>query len=161
MKKIPLSQNKYAIVDDNNFEELNKFKWFTRKDAKSGIYYASRTEKVDGIYKNVHMHRVVIGQPNGNGFDVDHIDGDGLNNTKSNLRKATRQENTRNRKLLKSNTTGYRGVSYRGDRKAFVARVNINKPIYLGYFKTAEEASKVYETYIKSNYGEFYKEINV
>ncbi len=80
--------------------------------------------------------------------EIDHIDGDELNNHAWNLRWVMRSENNRNRRLFKNNTTGFRGVSYRADRGKFRACVDVNKKRkVVGYYDTAEEADRKMEEY--------------
>lgn len=116
MKKIPLSQGKYALVDDADFEELNKYNWFAHKKSR-GIFYVERNyRRIEGKQTTIKMHREIM-QPL-EGMVIDHIDGDGLNNQRSNLRICTGTENKQNQRKYKNNTSGFKGVSfYRGSRK--------------------------------------------
>jgi hypothetical protein len=102
------------------------------------------------------MHRVIIGAKLGE--LVDHVDGNGINNTRQNLRKATNSQNLINRKNL-SNTSGYKGVSYdRGHyrNKPWRAQIKINyKSKTLGYFSTPEEAADAYKVASINYFGEF------
>jgi len=101
MKKIKLTKKQVALVDDSDYEELNRFKWHARKTVKT--FYAERTFTIgNGKRKNVFMHRYIMQTPKG--FDTDHIDGNGLNNQRSNLRVCTRSENLRNQGKKPNNT---------------------------------------------------------
>lgn len=144
MKKIKLTQNKYTLVDDEDFKKLNQFKWFARKDSKSGIFYVARNSKtIKGKRHMVHMHREIMNVLKN--IDIDHKDGNGLNNQKNNLRLATRSQNNMNQKKRKDNISGFKGVSWRKDNKKWRTNISVEgKTITIGYFKTALEASKAY-----------------
>lgn len=146
MKQIPLTQGLFAIVDDEDFERLNTYKWHV--SSRGNISYAAR--KV--MDKNIYMHREVLGSPNN--MVVDHIDGNGLNNSRLNLRSCTQSENIKNSKLSKSNSVGFKGVSRSGTGYKAQICVNRNK-MYLGYFGKAEEAAKAYDKAALEHFGEF------
>ncbi len=94
MKKIKLTKSKFALVDDEDFDYLNQWKWHY-----TGTGYAGRKIYPNGRYdqKMLYLHRVIMQTPVG--LDVDHIDHDRLNNQKSNLRNCTRTDNLKNRKM--------------------------------------------------------------
>lgn len=148
MKYIKLSQNKVAKVDDSVFEKLNKFKWSAQKHRKT--YYALRVSNG----KPILMHREIIGANDGE--LVDHINGDGLDNTKSNLRICTNSENLHNREKSVNNTSGYKGVYFEKSRNKWKAQIMINyKLINIGRFNTKEEAAKAYDNYARIHIGKF------
>jgi hypothetical protein len=99
----------------------------------------------------------------GKGQEVDHIDGDGLNNQRSNLRFCTRSQNIRNARMKSNNTSGFTGVfkqkDSRGNRtKLWYAKIMTDEGRkFLGYFSTPEEASEKYQEVAKSSFGEFYR----
>ena len=139
--EIKLSQNLFAIIDKEDFEFLNKWKWHAFRKDKNSSYYAIRTDYSNGK-KSIRMHRLLFEKYNQiDVIEVDHIDGNGLNNTKQNLRHCNRSENCMNRKpfgLIK-----LKGV----DKKQglFRARITVNKKtIFLGYFETKEMAADAY-----------------
>ena len=114
-RRIKLTQNKYAIVDVEDFETLNQYKWFASKGGNT--FYARRTIYINGKGKLVQMHRAVM-KYNGELF-IDHIDGNGLNNRKANLRTATREENKHNsRKRRGMADSKYIGVTLDKKSKA-------------------------------------------
>lgn len=94
MKEIKLTQGKVVLVDDEDYEYLNQFKWYALKNHRT--YYAQRVIQNNYIKRTLKMHRVIMDTPCG--LEVDHIDGDGLNNQKCNLRNCTFAENRKNRK---------------------------------------------------------------
>jgi hypothetical protein len=143
-QSIPLTQGKFTLVDDEDFEKLNKFKWYFHDG------YAIR--QVKG--KIVRMHREIANTP----IDMltDHINGDKLDNRKVNLRPCTTAQNVQNRSNQSNNSSGFKGVSWSKKNNKWSAMININKKrTHLGYFKTAEEAAKVYDLAAIENYGEF------
>jgi hypothetical protein len=141
MRKIQLTQGKMAMVDDEDFKYLNQWKWHLHGDG-----YACRT------MKKIKMHRVLIDCPIN--LEVDHIDGNKLNNQKSNLRICTHQQNMANQKKYKTNTTGYKGVTI---WKQYIrAQIQINKKrIYLGFFPDLISAAKAYDKKAKELWGSF------
>ena len=146
MKQIPLTQGKFALVDDEDYEKLSQSKW-NERGTRTNVY--ARTQG------GLSMHRLLMGSQ---GDEIDHIDGNGLNNQKSNLRVCTRAENSRNRKLGKTNKSGYKGVSWKTENKKWqVAIMKDAKQIHLGYFFCLIKAAKAYDKAAKKLFGEFAK----
>lgn len=139
---IPLTQGQFAIVDAEDYEFLNQWKWYAER--AENTFYAVRDIRVDGKKKNVRMHRLVDNTPAG--LFTDHIDGNGLNNTKKNLRPVTHQENMINNKRWKQNKSGHRGVSWHKTEKMWYAQITVNsKNIYIGRFHEISDAVAAYE----------------
>jgi len=155
MKKILLTQGKYALVDDSDYDFLNKWKWCANK--LGNTYYAVRNSpRIKGKGKTILMHRVIMDLSIG--MEVDHIDGDGLNNQRKNLRVCTHLQNLKNRGIPKGNKSGYKGVSFYKRVKKWVAFIGVNgKNIGLGYFLTKEDAYKAYCDACIKYHGDFYK----
>jgi hypothetical protein len=107
MKEIQLSQGKVALVDDEEFEQLNKYKWTTTYNM-NGNFYATRNEYNGKKVNRIKMHRHLLGLHDAR-ILVDHIDGNGLNNQRKNLRIATKAQNAKNRRK-KTGTSKYLGV---------------------------------------------------
>ena len=138
-KIINLTKNQVTVVDDDDYPNLNKYKWYT---ATSGKYLYAGIKTSDG--KLVLMHRQIMGFPSY--VYIDHIDGDGLNNRRSNLRLVNNSLNQLNRHSQVNNTSGYRGVYLHKLSGKWEARFRIEgKNYYLGLFDTPEVASLAYE----------------
>ena len=152
MKEIKLTQDKVAKVDDEEFKELNEYKWRAHKDKHT--YYAVRNIYEDGKQRTIRMHNAIMNTPNG--METDHRDGDGLNNQKYNLRNCTHAENGKNLRISESNTSGYKGVYWHKAAKAWVARIRVDyELLYLGCFETVEEGALAYNQKAAELYGEF------
>lgn len=159
MKLIPLTQGKFAQVDDEDYDFLMQWKWCAVANGNST--YVARSYRISGKTIKVLMHRLILGLTDPKIF-CDHKDINGLNNKKSNLRQCTHEENIRNRGIQANNTTGFKGVSLITSKykdKVYLywaARIKISgKCQHLGMFKTKEEAALVYNKHALSNYGEF------
>lgn len=165
-KKIKLTQGKFAIVDDADFDWLSKWSWHVIKQVFKNrtMYYAVRGSKELGKRGKkipVRMHRVIMSSPEER--TVDHKNGNTLDNRRNNLRVCTRSENLRNSKknkiLAKSK---YKGVicytnKYKDSRyHGISARIYVNgKTIHLGIFKTEKIAAKAYDQAALKYFGEF------
>lgn len=140
MKEIQLTQGKVALVDDEDYPILSKFKWFANKSRN--VYYAKRTSYSNNKKTTVNMHNEIL-KPE-KGLECDHIDGNGLNNQKSNLRAVTIRQNQQNRHVKKS--SGFPGVSFHKRYKIWGSQLRIGgKTKYLGSFATEEEAATAYQ----------------
>lgn len=156
MKLIPLTQGKFAMVDDSDFDSLSEFKWHYAEDKKSGKSgYAKRRSKNKGPW--IWMHKVVAGV--GRHEKADHIDGDKLNNQSHNFRKATHAQNNYNRNIEgKRNSSGFKGVSWFPPARKFRARIKINrKEIHIGLFNNPKVAAGIYDDYAVYLFGDFAK----
>ena len=154
MKEIPLSQGKIAVVDDEDYPKLMKHKWCAARTGYGRSYYAVRGERVEGKTRTVLMHREILQAPLGT--NIDHIDGDGLNNTKANLRFCTAAENGWNKGVNRQNTSGYKGVFFATRIGRWMAVIRVNgKRIELGRFTSKEAAAEAYNAAAAKFHGTF------
>ncbi len=150
-KQIPLTQGKFAIVDDEDFEWLNRLKWFANQNRKEKEkWYAMR---IDGK-KTIRMHREITNAPKD--MHVDHKDNNGLNNTRENLRVCTNSQNQANSEKDSKNSSGYKGV-YR-DKNKWRAELKKNgKKVLDKTFSDITDAARAYDKAAAEHFGEFAK----
>jgi hypothetical protein len=138
-KQIPLTQGYFAIVDEEDFERLNKYKWHARK--YTDRIYAVRTHEVGRAQS---MHRLIMCPPTG--LVVDHINHDCLDNRKCNLRICSPAENSRNRRPNGKGSSKYKGVTWDKEKKKWKAQINYNgQHIFLGLYDYQEDAALAYD----------------
>jgi hypothetical protein len=140
MKKIKLNTGKFALVDDEDYDNLIKNKWQENKDKCTSYVKRSTTlYGKHGVSRSILMHRVIMGLEFGDGKEVDHVNHNGLDNRKCNLRIVTRSENVRHSKKIP------KGYSWHIRMKKFIARIRINGVLHhLGYFSEEQDARNAY-----------------
>lgn len=150
MKQIALTKGQVAIVDDDDYEYLIQWSWYFNQG-----YAVRNSSTVNGKRHTVCMHREILRNKTILNMEIDHIDGNGINNQKSKLRICEHKENSRNRKTQKTyNTPGYKGVSFHNNK--WRARIGVNgKEILLGQFNNIEDAVSAYDLAAKQYFGEF------
>jgi hypothetical protein len=150
MKKIPLTQGKFALVDDEDFAELSKVKWCV-----SHYGYATRNfPSKKGGRRILYMHRVILKAKMKE--QCDHINMNGLDNRRENLRICTRSENKHNSQKYSNNTSGFKGVTLDKRCGRFVANIKVNsRRIYLGSFAEKSEAALAYNVAALKYHGDF------
>ena len=150
MKTIQLTQNQVAYVDDDKYEMLSKFKWHARK-AKKKFHAITRIGD-----EFVRMHRLLLGlSVLESKMQADHIDGNSLNNTMSNLRVVTNSQNQMNA-FSSGGKSKYKGVAWHKHKKRWYANIRINnKQTGLGYYRHEVDAAKAYNKACVKHFGCF------
>lgn len=150
MKLIGLSQNLSTQVDDEDYENLSLFKWSAHKS--NNKIYAIRNAKINNKKVTIRMHAQIMSSSY-----IDHIDENGLNNQKSNLRKASKSQNGSNvGKRQKPCSSKFKGVSWSKQKNKWQVRICIQyKETNLGLFENEIDAAKAYDAKAKELFGEF------
>lgn len=161
MKLIPVgSRGVFATVDDEDYDMISKFTWTLVE--WNGIQYAKRKQRLTDDpypeYGTISMHSLIMK----NAVEVDHVDGNGLNNQKNNLREVTHAQNIQNQRVQRRSKSGYRGVTYFPKagkwlrKKPWRARIKVNGiDITLGYYATPEEAARRWNLAALDAWGEY------
>lgn len=153
MKQISLSQGKFALVDDSDYKWLNQWKWSLLRRRHQHKYYAVRGDKNNKI---IYMHREILGLKRGREVQADHINNNGIDNRRVNLRKCTHKENQRNQPKNVTNTSGYKGVTWYKAGGKWHAQIKVNRTKYhLGYFFCLIKAAKAYDRAARKYHGDF------
>lgn len=150
MKEVPLTRGYVALVDDDDYDRVMAAgSWCVRPSGQTA--YAQRRIVRDGKGTTISLHQFLTGLTN-----IDHVNGDGLDNQRHNLRPATRGQNMGNRRLPQNSATGFKGVTKRKVGYRYQAQIGANgKHYYLGNFATAEEAARAYDAAAIRHFGEF------
>jgi hypothetical protein len=156
-RMIPLIRGQITRVAERNYPDLAQFNWCVTENPTSGKLYAVRSI-CDGsiIIGTEYMHRRIMHAPPW--VEVDHKDGDGLNNVYWNLRLCTHSQNLSNRGKQQNNTSGYKGVSWYQRGQRWVAHIKAGKAgknIHLGYFDDPVEAALAYDRAALQYHGAF------
>lgn len=153
MKRIPLSQGQLATVDDSDFSVLSSHKWYAWWSRTTKTFYAVRSVGSGRKKRTIYMHRQIVGET---GPSVDHRDHNGLNNCRSNLRRASASENSQNCRKSIGCSSVYKGVSLLKKSNRWKAYIKIHqRQIYLGRFDTESSAAEAYNRAAKLLFGEF------
>lgn len=157
MKEIKLTRGQVALVDDEDFDWLNQWKWYVCYRKGTNRFYARRSAWVDGKIIRIKMHRLILGLTDPK-VQCDHKDGNGLNNQRENLRASTNQQNMQNIRKKGGCSSKYKGVSWYKRCQKFEAKIGMGgKKKSLGYFTDEVEAAKAYDTAAIKQFGEFAK----
>lgn len=156
MQLAALTRGKFTEVSDEDATYLRQWRWYC-----SNTGYAVRTTGKGSQKREFRMHRVIVeritGEPILDGYEVDHIDGNPLNNQRENLRLVTHAQNLRNKKAHSGSTSHFKGVSW--DKASNKWRACIygerNTTVHLGRFVSEEEAARAYDAKARELYGEY------
>jgi len=147
--EIPLTHNHTLIIDKEDYPLVSQYHWRASKNRNT--YYA---QVGIGKRKTICAHRLIMNLAENE--LIDHIDGNGLNNSRSNLRRCTRCQNQQNSKHRSHNRSGYRGVHYQKKDNLYCARIGVNgERLYIGCFRHANLAALAYDLWAKTLHGEF------
>lgn len=154
MREITLTRGQVALVDDDDFEWLSQWRWYAQSNGRGGFYAARRARHQGPL---IYMHRLIAGTENG--LITDHVDGNGLNNQRSNLRSATQLQNMMNRIGKTAGSSRFKGVWFdarqSGARK-WRSAIRINGKLkYLGRFEREEDAGAAYAAAASQHFGQF------
>lgn len=155
---VPLTRGFEALVDVEDAPLVSQWNWCV---SGPGLYehggtslYAMRRASVDGVMRTIKMHRLLFNASAG--AQVDHINGNGLDNRKANLRFVTHAQNMQNRKMHRNNSTGYKGVYWDENRLMFQSIICANgHKAHLGWFYCPEQAHAAYAEASKRLHGEY------
>ena len=152
---IRMAQPRYAKVDPADYKRLREYEWFTMK-GKNTFYARGRVAiSKTGKEKLTSLHQKIIEVPKG--MVVDHINHDGMDNRRANLRAATRAQNIRNRKkFAKSSGSKYKGIYWKKKTRKWEASITFErKKIFLGCFRNEVDTAKAYDRAARKYHGEF------
>ncbi len=150
MKQVPLTRGMFALVDDEDFDRVSQFKWCARIGYNGNWYAGHYMSGKDDVFE--YLHNFITGKKN-----VDHRDGDGLNNQRFNLRHCTSSQNAANSCKRRSAkvTSSYKGVSWDSTRHRWRMAIMINYKWIGKRFDTESEAALAYDFYARKFFGEF------
>jgi hypothetical protein len=150
MKTIPLANGRgFARIDDGDYELVSRYKWRIYVAPKTS--YAHANIGTGRARKDVRMHVLITGKRG-----LDHIDGDGLNNQRSNLREATSAQQKMNRRKSDGKSSRYKGVSWNASRGRWYAHITgANRPRHIGVFTDEAEAARAYDAAAREAFGAF------
>jgi len=154
IRLIALTRGKITTVDANRYADLLQWKWHARLDRTTGNYYACRTEQRNNVQVAIPMHRYLLGLSEGE--IGDHINGDTLDNRLENLRKATVEQSAQNKRIRKSNTSGFIGVVFCKRTNKWRGQVEHNgRNNSAGFFDRREDAARARDRKAIELFGDF------
>jgi len=153
MKQIPLTQGQFALVDNEDYDFLNQFKWYANRCKNT--FYAERSEIIaKHTKKTIIMHRLIMNPSDE--MEIDHIDHNGLNNQKANLRVVTSSQNNMNQQPRRNISSIFKGVYWKKQVNRWVASIGYNqKVIHLGYFEKEIDGAIAYNKKAVELFGQY------
>jgi len=151
-REITLYTGEVALVSAEDYEALSQFRWH-RRVAPNGTKYALRTVVTERGPRKVGMHREILNAPKG--MEVDHVNGDGLDNRRRNLRLCTPRQNMLNRCSLRGSRSRYKGVCPHQGRFMVFINPEVGNQVYIGSYTTEEEAAHAYDAAAREHHGRF------
>ena len=153
MVEVSLTQEKVALIDDEDYELVSQYKWQAHKDGNT--FYAYAGVVINNQKTTIKMHRLLMGVTKGQ--QIDHKNGNGLDNRRENLRVCFSKQNNMNRKTAYGSSK-YKGVDWKKDKNKWRATISENrKQLHLGYFSSEKEAAQAYDKAAKKLFGDFAK----
>lgn len=150
MPELTLTNGHVLLFDEEDSELISQHNWHAWRCRPTAPYYAATNVKLSNGKKTIkYLHRLLAGE---SGMEVDHRNGNGLDNRRSNLRISTRQQNAANIGLSKANKSGYKGVCWIKRRNSYKVTFQLK---HLGYFKDAWEGAQAYNAAAIQTNGEF------
>lgn len=151
---IPLTQGQFAIVDAEDYDFLIQWKWYAHWEYNS-FYALRKLPRINGRQKCIAMHRIVNATPDD--METDHINGNGLDNRKRNLRSVTTQQNQWNQRAQSNVSSAHKGVCWNKNLKKWQAQIWVNnKCMYLGVFDSENKAAEAYNAVAMAHRGQFH-----
>ena len=150
---VALTKGYEAIISSADAHLVERHNWVV-VIKKCNKIYAYRSIGPRGKQRTIYMHRVIMNAPDG--YEVDHVNGDGLDNRRQNMRLVTHQQNLCNQLISSKNRSGFRGVSWDKNMKTWRAQITVHyKMKFLGLFESAESAHAAYVEASKMLHGQY------
>ena len=152
MKSIPLTQGLVTVVDEEDFPKLNVYKWYATKAGRECFYAVRNAPTEGGGRRLLYLHRFLLGEPPSPGLEVNHINGDRLDNRRKNLEWVTHAQNTRSFQRPRiSSASRYRGVTWYPRKGMWRAQVlHCGRAIHIGYYSDETQAAKAFDSKIRA-----------
>jgi hypothetical protein len=156
--EIKLTSPKYGdfnvYIDDSDFDIIKEYNWVVDMRRNGRKYVVASVKIGVNKFSRIYLHRLIINAPKNK--NVDHIDNNGLNNTRDNIRIASNGQNLSNRGKQSNNTSGYKGVVWYNPLNKWKAQIGYgNNTKHLGYFNNILEAAKAYNDAAIIIHGDF------
>lgn len=150
-REVRLHSGEVTLIDEDDWPAVSGYSWLADRRRRTTYAYA-HVRVSAGVWVNLKLHRLILAAPDG--YEVDHINHDGLDNRRANLRICSPSQNRGNARIRSTNTTGFKGVSKPRNNPKFLASITVDgRSQYLGSFATAEEAARAYDASALQKWG--------